>query len=191
MESKIEDKIIVINSKERIIELYENKKLIKILNGVNIGTNGLTNNKQEGDLCTPIGTYNLGFSFGTIKNPKFKYPYYEINENMYWVSDSSSQYYNELVEISDTKKENKYPYINQVNEITWNDAEHLIDYPIEYELAIVIEYNMKPSIPKKGSAIFFHIQNKPTTSGCVSTTKENLLYILEWLNNSNGKIIIK
>ena len=72
----------------------------------------------------------------------------------------------------------------------WNSSEHLADFPIEYELAFVIEYNLSSIVPGKGSAIFLHIKNKNTTSGCVGTTKENLIYIIKWLGNSSGKILI-
>lgn len=190
MNKEKNNKLIVINTSANIIQLYEKETLVKELFGIDIGKNGLTSNKKEGDMCTPIGQFNLGFAFGTIKNDTFSYPYYKINENMYWVSDQESPYYNKLVEISDQFKKEPYPYYCYTNEKNWQDAEHLIDYPIEYELAIVIEYNMKPCTPGNGSAIFFHLQNKETTSGCISTTKENLLYILNWLDNDNGQIKI-
>lgn len=184
------NKQIIIDTKENCINLVEKDKQIKKLTGVRIGKNGLTDNKEEGDMCTPKGTFKLGFAFGTLSNPSFSYPYYQMNENMYWISDSASPYYNEWVEVTSKKEENPYSYMHQVDQITWQEAEHLIDYPIEYELAMVIEYNMSPKIPNKGSAIFFHVQNKETTSGCVATTKENLLFILEWLEKDEATITI-
>lgn len=183
------NKKIVIDVEKNCIKLYDKKKLTKILNGVRIGKNGTTEKKKEGDMCTPKGTFNLGFAFGTLKNT-FTYPYYKINENIYWVSDSTSPFYNEWVEITEKKEHNPFPYMHQQEKRTWNDAEHLIEYPIEYEIAIVIEYNINPQIPGKGSAIFFHIQNKETTSGCVATSKENMLFILNWLDKEKGQITI-
>ena len=184
-----ENKLIIVENNKMF--LYEKGILIKTLDDIHIGTNGLSNEKVEGDLCTPKGLYNIGFAFGT-KKINVNYPYYIINDNMYWVSDSDNEYYNEFVEITNEEKEYPYNYMNTNQEITWNDAEHLIDYPIEYELALVIEYNINPKIPKKGSAIFFHIKNKETTSGCISTNKENMLYIINWLDkNTKAKILIK
>ena len=183
----VKNKLIKV-TKDKII-LYEDNKLIKEFKEVYIGKNGFTNYKEEGDMCTPLGLFNLGFAFGT-KNLNISYPYYQITENSYWVSDSNSKYYNNLVEI---KKENKkllYDYIKVSPKKNWKSSEKLTDYPIQYELALVIEYNMNPIIPNKGSAIFFHIKNKDFTHGCVSTTKENLLYIIKWLNKDTGKILI-
>lgn len=188
----MKNKSIEIDSLNNVIKLYENNKCIKKLNQVSIGKNGLTNSKKEGDLRTPKGEYNLGFAFGTM-NDEFKYPYYKIYDNYYWVDDINSPFYNNLVIVSDKILDTPYKYLKFVNKISWKSAEHLIDYPIEYELAIVIEYNIEPCIPEKGSAIFFHIQkeNKTYTAGCVATTKDNLLYIINWLGKDRAKIIIK
>jgi len=182
-------KLIVIKTKENKIELYEDKKLIKSLTEVYIGKNGLTDNKIEGDNCTPKGLYKLGFAFGTLDNI-FSYPYYKINENHYWVSDTESKYYNEWVEINENNKIYPYSYMNNTDKITWNDAEHLIDYPIQYKLAFVIEYNMFPKVPNRGSAIFFHVNKNNVTAGCVATSLHNLLFIINWLQKDQAQIII-
>lgn len=60
-----ENKLIIIDYRQNTIQLYEGEKLIKSLKEVAIGKNGLTTNKKEGDLCTPIGLYNIGFASGT------------------------------------------------------------------------------------------------------------------------------
>ncbi len=185
-----ENKLIIVDYSKNTIELYENKNLIKTLYGVYIGENGLTNNKKEGDRCTPIGLYKLGFAFGTLENT-FEYPYYKINNNHYWVDDATSQYYNEWVEVTESNKSFNYPYMNTVKEINWNSAEHLSDYPKQYELAFVIEYNINPKEINHGSAIFFHVKNKETTAGCVATTIENLKYIIDWLKQDKAEILIK
>lgn len=186
------NKSILIDSDNNTIYLYEDNICIRDLNQVYIGKNGLTKNKVEGDFCTPIGEYNLGFAFGTM-DKDFEYPYYNIDNNYYWVDDINSPYYNNLVVVSENPLNNSYPYFKFSNQVIWNSAEHLIDYPIEYELAIVIEYNTQPCIPGKGSAIFFHILNetKDYTAGCIATTKENLLFIINWIGKDKAKIIIK
>lgn len=190
MKLQEKNKLIIIDSAEDKIELYDGDNPVVELNEVYIGKNGLTNNKKEGDLCTPIGLYNLGFAFGTLDN-NFDYPYYKINDNHYWVSDSKSKYYNEWVEITKEKKAFPYSYMNTEEEIIWKDAEHLIDYKERYELAFVIEYNINPKKESRGSAIFFHVKNKGLTAGCVATTKENLLYIINWLGKDKASILIK
>lgn len=185
-----ENKKIIIDYKKNKIELADKGMTTKVLSGVYIGENGLTNDKREGDKCTPIGLFNLGFAFGTLEQ-EFTYPYYKINENQYWVDDPNSPFYNEWVEVTKETKDFPYKYMNTSKEVTWNSAEHLIDYPIQYQLAFVIEYNINPKESNHGSAIFFHVKNNETTAGCVATTLENLLYIINWLGNAKAKILIK
>ena len=142
-----------------------------------IGKNGLTNNKKEGDYKTPIGVFNLGIAFGINKNEiNNTFEYIEINNNLYWVDDPKSIYYNKLVDIEKVKKD-------------WNSAEHLIDYPKAYEYAIEIKTNPE-NIKGNGSAIFLHIKDKNYTAGCISLSKENLLKLLKIINR-NTKIDIR
>ena len=141
-----------------------------------IGKNSSTLNKQEGDDCTPIGKFELGLMLGTHNEILNKdYDYKKINSNMYWVDDSNSIYYNKLVDVAKVKKD-------------WNSAEHLIDYPIQYEYLIEIKSNPL-NIPNKGSAIFIHCSNNNATHGCVALNRE---YMEKIINNidKNTKINI-
>lgn len=134
-----------------------------------MGRNGVTNNKTEGDGKTPLGIFELGIALGThpsIINKKIKYK--QITKYMYWVDDTESNYYNQLVDISTTPKD-------------WNSAEHLIQYPIEYEYLIEIKTNTD-SIPGKGSAIFLHCSNSKPTAGCIAIDKESMKKIIENIN---------
>ena len=132
-----------------------------------VGRNGVSNDKTEGDGTTPIGLFPLGHAFGIEEKPSTEMEYRQVTSDSYWVDDSNSQFYNQWVEGAEDKD--------------WNSAEHLADYPTQYALAIVIEYNMNPITPMKGSAIFFHCGDT-STAGCVSVSRENMLNILEWLN---------
>lgn len=154
--------------------LYEDKKIVKNISNIVIGKNGITTDKREGDMCTPIGEYNLGISFG-IHDLNITYPYLKINSNLYYIDDSSSQFYNKMVDVTTVKKD-------------WQSAEHLIDYPSQYEYALVIEYN-KNCIPNHGSAIFLHVATGSYTAGCIAVPKEEMLNILKWLNPQNSPII--
>ena len=101
--------------------------------------------------------------------------YRQINENCYWVDDSESTLYNQWVESMD---------------ITWNSAEHLSDYPIAYKYAVVINYNMNPAVPYKGSAIFMHCMTGSYTAGCVAIPENDMLYTMKWLDSASNPIII-
>lgn len=74
--------------------------------------------------------------------------------------------------------------------ITWNSAEHLMDYPQAYKYAIVINYNMSPVISGKGSAIFLHCMTGSYTAGCIAIPEDDMLYILKHLDSSKKPIIV-
>ena len=135
-----------------------------------IGKNGVTSEKQEGDGKTPLGKFKLGIMLGTHPRPKSanRLKYLQITEDMYWVDDSNSKYYNQLVNISEVEKD-------------WNSAEHLIDYPIQYEYLIEIKTNPN-NIPQKGSAIFLHCSNSEPTAGCIAVDRETMKRLIENVN---------
>ena len=143
-----------------------------------IGRNGITEDKKEGDGKTPLGSFELGIILSTHKkiNNKNSLKYQEINEDMYWVDDSKSKYYNQLVDISKVEKD-------------WNSAEHLIDYPIQYEYLIEIRINPN-NVKGMGSAIFLHCSNNKATEGCIAVSRETMEKILENIDK-NTKIEIQ
>lgn len=132
-----------------------------------IGKNGVTKDKREGDGKTPLGEFELGFvlSMKPIEKSKEDNRYMKITKNMYWIDDSKSKYYNQLVDISKVKKD-------------WNSAEHLIDYPIQYEYLIEIKTNPN-NIPEKGSAIFLHCTNDKQTAGCIAINSNIMKKLIE------------
>ena len=140
-----------------------------------VGKNGVSENSAEGDYCTPKGIFSLGFAFGTQSMNGLKVEYRQINDYCYWIDDSLSPLYNQWVESSN---------------ITWNSAEHLIDYPVAYKYSVVINYNMNPVKPYKGSAIFLHCMTGNYTAGCVAVPENDMLIILKWLDISKKPIII-
>lgn len=139
-----------------------------------IGKNGLTKEKKEGDLKTPIGTFKLGLIFGTHDEEEIKkycnLQYIKINEYLFWIDDINSKYYNQLVDISKVEKE-------------WLSAENLLKNATPYEYAIEIKTNPN-NIPGKGSAIFLHCKRKNYTAGCISLPKEILVEILKRIDNN-------
>ncbi len=132
-----------------------------------VGRNGITSNKKEGDGKTPAGVYTLGQAFGVTPASGSKRSYLTVNSNYYWVDDSSSKYYNQLVNASKTG-------------IAWSSAEHLVDYSRAYKYAIAINYNTD-CVPGKGSAIFLHCSTGSATAGCVAVSESNMLTILQSL----------
>ena len=140
-----------------------------------VGKNGVSANSHEGDYCTPKGIFSLGFAFGTKSINGLNVEYRRINDDCYWVDDPLSPLYNQWTES---------------NNITWNSAEHLIDYPDAYKYSVVINYNMEPIVPYKGSAIFLHCMTGEYTAGCVAVPENDMLIILNLLDSTKHPIII-
>lgn len=142
----------------------------------NVGRNGVTDDKAEGDKKTPAGYYALGFAFGNSPRPDTEWAYRDVTPDSYWVDDPASASYNAWVEDTGSRD--------------WDSAEHLSSFPDAYAYALVIEYNMHPVVPGKGSAVFLHCGDHPT-AGCVAVLPADMLTILQWLGaDSSAHILI-
>lgn len=131
-----------------------------------VGKNGVTSCKFEGDGKTPAGLFRLGTAFGVREKPETRMSYRPVTKDSFWIDDSRAPDYNRWAEAPGGLR---------------YGAEHLIEYPDEYAYGVVIEYNTDPVIPGRGSAVFLHCGNKPT-SGCVAVGEADLLKILQWLD---------
>ncbi len=92
---------------------------------------------------------------------------------MGWCDDPISKDYNRLV---------KFPFKFS--------AEKLYRRDNIYDIILVLNYNLKPTIKNKGSAIFIHIakRNYKFTRGCIAVSKKDLKKIVKQINK---KTIIK
>ncbi|WP_304428020.1 L,D-transpeptidase [uncultured Clostridium sp.] len=142
-----------------------------------IGRNGLTDNKREGDGCTPTGIYGMGEAFGINSNPGTSLSYRKLDGSEYWVDDSNSPHYNTMQFGAPNGR--------------WNSAEHLAGMGTAYNYSIVVDYNRYPVKAGKGSAIFLHVSTGSSTAGCIAVPQSMMVKILNWINGgSNPKIII-
>ena len=135
-----------------------------------VGKNGIISSKKEGDKKTPAGYFTLGQAFGVSSDPGCTRSYLKVTKNHYWVDDSGSEYYNQLVDSSET------------GGVTWSSAEHLIDYKTAYKYAIAINYNTECT-PGAGSAIFLHCSTGNATAGCVSVSETYMVKLLKALRS--------
>ena len=140
-----------------------------------VGKNGVSRDAHEGANMTPFGLYSLGEAFYMKEKPETGLPSFEITPDTYWVDDPASAFYN-------LRREGTL-------EQDWNSAEHMIDFPYQYEYGFVIKYNMDPIVPGKGSAIFFHINDK-CTAGCVAVSREECLAYLKALQQEKHPHIL-
>ena len=142
-----------------------------------IGKKGLTYKKREGDLRTPRGSFKFEFLLfrkDRVKNINTGLKKIKILKNMGWCDDPRSSSYNRLI---------KFPFKRS--------AEELYLKKNNYDLILVINFNRKPIIKNKGSAIFLHIANKnfTPTKGCIAIQKKNFVKILSYIKKTT-KIII-
>ena len=146
-----------------------------------IGAKGKTPfyKKKEGDSCTPMGLWSIESIFlrkdkiRFFKNKAgFKFKARNITKACGWCDDTNNRSYNKYIKIN--KLKNKDPL----------DFEFLYRHDNAYDLLLVINYNTKPIIKGKGSAIFLHcsFSDLRATKGCVAINKKNLLYLCKNLN---------
>ena len=142
-----------------------------------LGKSGIGNKKTEGDNITPKGNFRIlkiYYRKDRLKKLSSKYKLIEITKNMGWCDDSKSKKYNQLIKLP-----TKYGH------------ENLYRRDNIYDLILVLNYNMKPTIKNKGSAIFIHVAKKKykKTAGCIALKKVDLIYLVEEIKR-NTKVII-
>ena len=113
-----------------------------------VGKRGINEKFKEGDLITPKGTFKIKdiyYRKDRIKNLTTKIRKKIISKSMGWCDDPRSKKYNKLI---------KYPFHYR--------SEKLFKKNNVYDIVIVLNFNMHPTIKNKGSAIFIHVAKKIT-----------------------------
>ena len=161
---------IVINKKYLTYENYKVKCAL--------GKRGIAFKRKEGDFVTPKGKYKIKYILyrkDRIKKIDSKIKKIAIKKNMGWCNDSKSKNYNRLI---------KLPSVYNFEKLFKNNN--------TYDILIVLDYNMNPTIKNKGSAIFIHVakKNYKKTEGCIALKKNDLLKIIKKLKkNTIVKIV--
>ena len=142
-----------------------------------LGKSGIGNKKIEGDNITPKGTFvivKIYYRSDRIKKISSKYKLIKIIKTMGWCDDPKSRKYNQPIKLP-----SKYSH-----EILYRRDDI-------YDLILILNYNMKPTIKNKGSAIFIHVtkKNYKKTAGCIALKKADLLYLVKEIKK-NTKVII-
>ena len=143
-----------------------------------VGKAGIARKKQEGDNVTPKGTFKIVkiyYRNDRIKKISSKFRPIKITKKMGWCDDPNSKNYNQLIKLP-----------------TKCGHEKLYRKDNIYDLIIIINYNMNPTVKNKGSAIFIHLTNKfyKKTKGCIALKKNNLIKLIENISaNTKVKII--
>ena len=141
-----------------------------------LGKSGIKANKTEGDKSTPRGIYSFGklyYRQDRVGNIITKLKKKKINKKIGWCHDISDKSYNKEVK-----------FLNNKN------SEKIFRKDHKYDILIVINYNSKPVIPGKGSAIFLHLtKNYKKTKGCIAVKNKDFFLLLKYINKKT-KIII-
>jgi L,D-peptidoglycan transpeptidase YkuD (ErfK/YbiS/YcfS/YnhG family) len=144
---------------------------------VALGRGGIIANKREGDGGTPKGTFRprrLWWRADRHPRPQTFLPARAIRPDDAWCEDPESRHYN---------RPRKLEFRDGGDRLTRDD--HLYDFIIE------IDHNTRPTIARRGSAVFLHLarSNFLPTAGCVSMTKSAMLHLLRQIG-PDTKIII-
>jgi L,D-peptidoglycan transpeptidase YkuD (ErfK/YbiS/YcfS/YnhG family) len=144
-----------------------------------LGKNGLSANRREGDGTTPSGTYRIGRTmYGNEANPGVRFDYRRLRCGDWWDEDPTSPTYNSFQHV----RCGTTPPFGGSSEGMWQQ-------PRPYPFLAVVEYNMRPVVPGKGSGIFLHAQTGGPTIGCISLRKPELRTVLRWLRPADVPMI--
>jgi L,D-peptidoglycan transpeptidase YkuD (ErfK/YbiS/YcfS/YnhG family) len=132
-----------------------------------LGKNGIGQKGREGDFITPKGKYKLikiYYRPDRIKKINSPLKKIKIKKNMGWCDDVNSKFYNKQIKIN---KKINYEKLYRKDNI--------------YDIIVVLNYNLKPIIKGKGSAIFLHVakKNYNKTKGCIALKKNELLNLVK------------
>lgn len=136
-----------------------------------LGRNGLSANRREGDGTTPAGTFRIHPTmYGNERDPGVRFRYVRVRCGDWWDEDSASPTYNTFQRVRCGAR----PPFAVKSDGMWENRR-------AYPYLAVLEFNMHPVVPGRGSAIFLHAQTGGPTNGCISLARTDLLRTLRWL----------
>lgn len=139
--------------------------------------------KAEGDGRSPAGVFALGMAFGFAPAADarwVKLPYTHITPTLECVDDAASADYNRLVDRATT-------------EGTWASSEKMRETTPWYHWGVVVEYNTRPVVAKRGSCIFLHMggEGGRGTAGCTAMAEPALVAIMRWLDPKAAPVLVQ
>jgi L,D-peptidoglycan transpeptidase YkuD (ErfK/YbiS/YcfS/YnhG family) len=136
-----------------------------------VGRSGLSAHHREGDGTTPLGTFALGPTlYGLDPSPGGGLAYHRLHCGDWWDEDPASPTYNTFRHVACGTS----PPFHGTSEALWRGR-------VAYREFAVVEYNARPVIPGRGSAIFLHDDTGRATNGCISLGRRRLLALLRRL----------
>jgi len=132
-----------------------------------IGKAGVTARKREGDQATPAGLHKvlrLLYRADRLRPPSCAVPLEPIGPADAWCDDPNDPAYNRPMTLPHPAS----------HEPLWRQD-------CLYDLIGILDWNMSPPIPHRGSAIFLHVATPDLapTAGCIALTMPDLRACLE------------
>lgn len=125
-----------------------------------IGKNGVGVKRREGDLVTPLGRFVIvGWMRRRDRWKAFRPDCRGISKSDGWCDDPASSHYNRPVRLP----------VPHRTETLWREDSL-------YDLIGIVDFNFRPRILGRGSAIFLHLANRDyrPTAGCVALRADDL-----------------
>lgn len=136
-----------------------------------VGYHGLSAQHREGDGTTPTGIFALGPTvYGLDPNPGVRLGYRRLRCGDWWDEDPRSASYNSFRHVTCGTS----PPFGGGSEALWRAT-------VAYREFAVVQYNVAPAVPGRGSAIFLHDDTGHATNGCISLPRPELLQLLRRL----------
>lgn len=139
--------------------------------------------KTEGDGRSPAGVFALGAAFGFAPPADAKWlklPYLEVTPTLECVDDPASRAYNTVVD-------------RKASEDAWTSSEKMHDISPAYHWGVVVEYNTRPVVPRRGSCVFLHIggDGGRGTAGCTAMAEPALKSVMQWLDPTRAPVLVQ
>lgn len=139
--------------------------------------------KAEGDGRSPAGVFALGTAFGFARAAEAKWltlPYVEITPTLECVDDSNSSRYNTLAD-------------RATDDVDWKSSEKMREIAPAYHWGVVVEYNTRPVVPRRGSCIFLHVggDGGRGTAGCTAMAEPALKAMMQWLTPERAPVLVQ
>lgn len=135
-----------------------------------VGRNGVKAERREGDGTTPVGTFRIHPTmYGLAPDPGVRFRYVRVRCGDWWNEDSSSPGYNTFERVGCGREPDF-----AASDGLWRNRRAYVHFA-------VVEFNMRPVVPGRGSGIFLHAETGGPTNGCVSIGRARLVRVLRWL----------
>lgn len=139
--------------------------------------------KAEGDGRSPAGVFGLGTAFGFVRAAEaawLKLPYREVTPSLECVDDPASEFYNTLTDRAAVEPD-------------WKSSEKMREIAPQYHWGVVVNYNVAPAVPRRGSCVFLHIggEGGKGTAGCTAMAESTIKAVMQWLDPKAAPVLVQ